>query len=170
MSRLQSANQVSPCCLVLVLDTFDARVPHPLPVLQTTHFQFGPSIDLRSKQRTGTARVSGLEGTAGRSPGVNLNMADGAVGQWAKEKRIAGDDDSQLNAGKENEIRSSTDDDTEDESDAHFPAPLSNGAYRKILKELPDGPRIATETCVKFWKVQPRHFSAPALCLQGLWS
>ena len=111
------------------------------------------------------ARVSGLEGTAGRSPGVNLNMADGAVGQWAKEKRIAGDDDSQLNAGKENEIRSSTDNDAEDESDAHFPAPLSNGAYRKILKELPDGPRIATETCVKFWKVQPRHFSAPALCL-----
>jgi hypothetical protein len=40
-----------------------------------------------------------------------------------------------------------------DESDAKLPAPLNNGAYRKILKELPDGPRIAAETCVQFWKV-----------------
>jgi hypothetical protein len=39
-----------------------------------------------------------------------------------------------------------------DESDAKLPAPLNNGAYRKILKELPDGPRIAAETCVQFWK------------------
>ena len=40
-----------------------------------------------------------------------------------------------------------------DESDAKLPAPLNNGAYRKILNELPDGPRIAAETCVQFWKV-----------------
>ncbi len=40
-----------------------------------------------------------------------------------------------------------------DESDAQLPAPLSNGAYRKVLKELPDGPRVAAETCVQFWKV-----------------
>lgn len=43
-------------------------------------------------------------------------------------------------------------DEVVDESDAKLPAPLNNGAYRKILKELPDGPRIAAETCVQFWK------------------
>ena len=48
-----------------------------------------------------------------------------------------------------------------DESDAQLPAPLSNGAYRKILKELPDGPRVAAETCVQFWKVEFRRLRLP---------
>lgn len=52
---------------------------------------------------------------------------------------------------KENESTQAEED--VDESDAKLPAPLSNGAYRKILKELPDGPRVAAETCVQFWKV-----------------
>ena len=59
-------------------------------------------------------------------------------------------------------------DEVVDESDAKLPAPLNNGAYRKILKELPDGPRIAAETCVQFWKVcscaPPR---ARAGCVHG---
>ena len=55
---------------------------------------------------------------------------------------------------KENDSKAAADaDDVWEDSDAKLPAPLSNGAYRKILKELPDGPRIAAETCVKFWKV-----------------
>jgi len=54
--------------------------------------------------------------------------------------------------GKENEQKP-TADEIEDESDSKLPAPLANGAYRKMLKELPDGPRIAAETCVQFWKV-----------------
>jgi hypothetical protein len=54
---------------------------------------------------------------------------------------------------KENDLKPATDE-VVDESDAKLPAPLTNGAYRKILKELPDGPRIAAETCVQFWKVR----------------
>lgn len=53
---------------------------------------------------------------------------------------------------KENESASAAQE-VVDESDAKLPAPLSNGAYRQILKELPDGPRVAAETCVQFWKV-----------------
>ena len=75
---------------------------------------------------------------------------------------------------KENDSKAATDaDDVAEDSDAKLPAPLSNGAYRKILKELPDGPRIAAETCVKFWKVclrvpllsqrVPIRFAPPAL-------
>lgn len=54
---------------------------------------------------------------------------------------------------KENELKPAAADEVVDESDAKLPAPLAHGAYRKILKELPDGPRIAAETCVQFWKV-----------------
>lgn len=54
--------------------------------------------------------------------------------------------------GKENDSKAPAEE-VLDESDEKLPAPLAHGAYRKILKELPDGPRIAAETCVQFWKV-----------------
>eukprot|EP00960_Hanusia_phi_P029346 747902-Hanusia_phi.AAC.3 len=38
--------------------------------------------------------------------------------------------------------------------DVPLPAPLANGAFKKILKELPEGARVAAETCVQFWKVE----------------
>ena len=34
-----------------------------------------------------------------------------------------------------------------------LPAPLSEAVYRKALEELPDGARMATETCIQSWKV-----------------
>jgi hypothetical protein len=40
----------------------------------------------------------------------------------------------------------------DDEDDSGLPAPINNGVFRRILKELPDGARIAAETCVRFWK------------------
>ncbi|EKX35604.1 hypothetical protein GUITHDRAFT_118204 [Guillardia theta CCMP2712] len=39
-----------------------------------------------------------------------------------------------------------------EEEDVPLPAPLANGALKKILKELPEGARVAAETCVQFWK------------------
>ena len=41
-----------------------------------------------------------------------------------------------------------------EEEDVPLPAPLANGALKKILKELPEGARVAAETCVQFWKVE----------------
>ena len=38
---------------------------------------------------------------------------------------------------------------------AALPAPLSEAVYRKALEELPDGARMATETCIQSWKVPP---------------
>jgi hypothetical protein len=77
-------------------------------------------------------------------------MADAAVAQ-TKEPGNADAEPGTASNSKENTAPT----EVEDESDSKLLVPLANGNYRKILKELPDGPRIAAETCVQFWKVWP---------------
>jgi len=77
-------------------------------------------------------------------------MADAAVAQ-TKEPGNADAEPGTASNSKENTAPA----EVEDESDSKLLVPLANGNYRKILKELPDGPRIAAETCVQFWKVWP---------------
>ena len=82
---------------------------------------------------------------------TSKTMADAAAVAQDKEPGTADAEPGTASNSKENTAPA----EVEDESDSKLLVPLANGNYRKILKELPDGPRIAAETCVQFWKVWP---------------